>query len=65
MSVATPKIMKVNIKAKIRIMQKEIEVEVAQEEEVVLEDEVEAVLIREMFNVTIVISMITLKENVD
>lgn len=62
---ATPKIMKVKVEAKIRIMQKEIEVEVAQEEEVVPEDEVEVVFIREIFNVTIVKIMVTLKENVD
>ena len=59
-----PKPIKVEVNGKTKIFL-EVEAEVAQEEEVVLEEEVEVDLIREMFNVTIVIDMATLKENVD
>ena len=59
-----PKAIKVKVNGKSKIIQ-EVEEEVAQVEEVVLEEEVEVDLIREMFNVTIVTGMVTLKENAD
>eukprot|EP00253_Pinus_taeda_P002965 PITA_02965 len=61
---AVPKAIKVKVNGKAKIIQ-EVEEEVAQVEEVVSKEEVEVDLIREMFNVTIVIGMVTLKENVD
>eukprot|EP00253_Pinus_taeda_P028808 PITA_28808 len=61
---ATPKTIKVKVNGKAKIIQ-EVEEEVAQVEEVVSEEEVEVDLIREMFNVTIVTGMVTLKENAD
>ena len=61
---AIPKAIKVKVNEKAKIIQ-EVEEEVAQVEEVVSEEEVEVDLIREMFNVTIVTGMVTLKENAD
>jgi len=61
---AVPKPIKVKVNGKAKIIQ-EVEEEVAQVEEVVSEEEVEIDLIREIFNVTIVTGMVTLKENVD
>eukprot|EP00253_Pinus_taeda_P017610 PITA_17610 len=61
---APPKAIKVKVNGKTKIIQ-EVEEEVAQVEEVVSEEEVEVDLIREMFNVTIVTGMVTLKENAD
>ena len=56
MSVLDPKAMKPQLNVIIKIFQEEIE-----EEEVVSEEEVEANLIRETFNVIIVIGMVILK----
>ena len=61
---AVPKAIKVKVNGKAKVIQ-EVEEEVAQVEEVVSEEEVEVDLIREMFNVTIVTGMATLKENAD
>ena len=52
------------VNGKAKILQ-DVEEVVAQVEEVVLEEKVEVDLIREMFNITIVTSMVTLKENAD
>ena len=61
---AVPKAIKVKGNGNAKILQ-EVEEEVAQVEEVVSKEEVEVDLIREMFNLTIIIGMTTLKKNTD
>ena len=63
-AVIVPKTIKIEVNGKAKKFL-EVEAEVAQEEEVVPEEEVEVYLIREMFNVTITTGMTTLKENAD